>query len=190
MVILSTSEKGLQSSTSKLEWYCKEWDLEVNTNKTKVVTFNNDGKCIPLNILYNKNIIECKDSYKYLRMLWTCNGKFNMAKNDLGQRAGKAFLKLKSLLNNSSPSFNTCMHLFDHIIKPILLYGSDIWGKTFLKNGINDLLCLKRDPIEQCHVKYCRYSLGVSKHAQIIGIYGETWRYPLSIESIMNSIKY
>jgi hypothetical protein len=29
---------------------------------------------------------------------------------------------------NSRNSIRTSMHVFDHTIKPILLYGSDIWG--------------------------------------------------------------
>ena len=40
----------------------------------------------------------------------------------------KAFFKLKKDLLSLNPNIKTSMHVFDHTIKPILLYGSDIWG--------------------------------------------------------------
>ena len=49
---------------------------------------------------------------------------------------------------------------------------------------------LRQDEIENCHIKCCRYTLGVSKKAPNIGIYGETGRYPLAIEAVTNTVKY
>ena len=39
-----------------------------------------------------------------------------------------AFFKLKKDLLSLNPNIRTSMHVFDHTIKPNLLYGSDIWG--------------------------------------------------------------
>ena len=44
--------------------------------------------------------------------------------------------------------------------------------------------------MEKCHLKYLRFSLGVSKKAPKLAVYGETGRYPLLLEAILNSIKY
>ena len=40
LVIFSESPTGLQNSLNKLEKYCKNWGLAINTNKTKIVIFN------------------------------------------------------------------------------------------------------------------------------------------------------
>ncbi len=61
---------------------------------------------------------------------------------------------------------------------------------TLLKKGHIQLNQLAKDEVETCHIRFCRFALGVSKKAPNIGIYGETGRYPLAIESILNTIKY
>jgi hypothetical protein len=47
---------------------------------------------------------------------------------DLLQKSLKACFKLQKCLFSASPSVSTYLHLYDHTIKPILLYGSEIWG--------------------------------------------------------------
>jgi len=34
-----------------------------------------------------------------------------------------------------APGIKTMLHLFDHIVKPIILYGSEMWGDAVLKNN-------------------------------------------------------
>lgn len=114
----------------------------------------------------------------------------SQAKTDLSKRGQKAIFKMKTMFKNGSVSIETLMHLFDHIAKPILLYASDVWGSTLMKNGHLNLNTLCHDEIENCHLKFCRYALGVSRKAPTIGIYGETGRYPLAIEAIVNTVKY
>jgi hypothetical protein len=40
----------------------------------------------------------------------------------------KAVFKLQRALSSSNPSISTFLHLYDHTIKPILIYGSEITG--------------------------------------------------------------
>ena len=40
LVILSESEKGLQTALNLLNKYCTTWRLKINTDKTKVIFFN------------------------------------------------------------------------------------------------------------------------------------------------------
>lgn len=89
------------------------------------------------------------------------------------------------------------MHLFDHTVKPILLYASEIWG-TFNTN----LSKIKRNPdhklerayeklpAENLHLKMCRYLLGVNPKTPIDAIRGETGRLPLYNEIVINLLKY
>lgn len=129
--------------------------------------------------------------YKYLGILISANGNVSKVKTDLSTRGQKAIFKMKSMFKNTNISYNTSMHLFDHIIKPVMLYGADIWGHTYLKFGQIDFNNInKDDDIEASHIKYCRSVLSVSKKAPNIGIYGETGRFPLAIDAVVSSIKY
>ena len=49
-----------------------------------------------------------------------------MLKMNYIKKSLKAFFKLKKDLLSLNPNIRTSMHVFDYIIKPILLYGSDI----------------------------------------------------------------
>ena len=70
--------------------------------------------------------------------------------------------------------------------KPILLYGSDIWGTSFkTKNMFNF-----KNKIESVQLKCCRYILGVSWNCSSIGILGELGRLPMSYHVILNAVKY
>ena len=103
----------------------------------------------------------------------------------------KATFKLQSIFKQCSPQFDTYMHIYDHVVKPILLYGSDIWGiDQIMKNGTLNFNLILKDNIERNHINFCRHLLGVNKKAPNIGILGETGRYPISVEAICNSIKY
>ncbi len=44
VVLISKSEAGLKNSIKKLEEYCNQWKMLVNTDKTKVMIFNRVGK--------------------------------------------------------------------------------------------------------------------------------------------------
>ena len=97
--------------------------------------------------------------------------------------------KLMSYFKDGKPSVQTGFHLFDRVVKPVLLYGSDVFGINNLryKSIFNEMY---KDIFEKCHLKFCRYLLGVHKHAPIIGIYGETGRFPIYISEIKMFIKF
>ena len=59
------------------------------------------------------------------------------------------------------------LDLFDKLVTPILLYGSEIW--TYENNDI----------IEKLHLRYCKYILSVNKRTTSM-VYGELGRYPLN----------
>ena len=190
LVLLSTTETGLQNAVQKLSNYCKTWDLKINTSKTKVIVFNKGGKKLRSKIYLDGQLLECEDSYKYLGLVFASNGKLTPAKEDLSKRGHKAIFKMKTMFKNASVGYETSMHLFSHIVKPILLYASDVWGHTLIKKGHLNINALRQDEVENCHIKFCRYTLGISRKAPNIGIYGETGRYPLAIEAVINTVKY
>ena len=59
------------------------------------------------------------------------------------------------------------LHLFESMIVPILLYGSEVWG------------CENVDIINQFQLKFCKMLLGLKQSTSNIMIYGELGITPL-----------
>ena len=67
---------------------------------------------------------------------------------------------------------NITLYLFDSLIKPILLYGSDFWGCLKLP---------KNNPIENLQMAFCKELIGVQKQTSNLGVLIELGRIPLTI---------
>ena len=135
--------------------------------------------------------------YRYLGVLFSASGTFSRAKLDLYKRGLKAFFKLKSIFGDLSPNVNTSLHIFNHTVKPVLLYGCEVWGTCYpsaaavrkvedfkLEKGYNNLDC------EKLAVKYYTYILGVHKRTTNLAVYGDLGRTPLFIDIFCTVIKY
>ena len=59
--------------------------------------------------------------------------------------------------------------LFEKIVRPILLYGCEIWGYTNV------------EMIERVHLKFCKLLLGVKKSTPSFMIYGELGICPMYV---------
>jgi hypothetical protein len=67
------------------------------------------------------------------------SGSFTEAKKELYQKGLKAYFKFRKCFEHQKPKLKTLLHVvFDHTIKRILLYGSEIWG-TFSAEKLNKL---------------------------------------------------
>ena len=69
--------------------------------------------------------------------------------------------------------------LFDAQIKPILTYGSEIWG-----------LVQDQEEIERVHLSSIKRFLGLHPKAPRQVVYGESGRYPLYICTYIRCIKF
>ena len=139
--MVSKDESTLRKMLKTLEEYANKNKLEINTDKTKIMTFNKTGR-----LLRHINSIQLENvrSYKYLGFLLTPPGEITSGLNDLTDRALKAFMKLKSHLGTAfNQDIKTTIFLIDAMIKPILLYNSDFWGCLKLP---------KDNPIENLHI--------------------------------------
>ena len=87
------------------------------------------------------------------------------------------------------------MKIFDSVIKPILLYGSDVWGAYLYKsiyqhnsiqNALNDVAGL----IEKLHSKFCKQVLRVHKRTSNFAVRFELGRLPLFVNIVCRILKY
>jgi hypothetical protein len=190
LVITSKSKDDLQACLDKLESFCLDFDMSLNTSKTKVVLFNKTGAKCKDNFTFNKEKITCAQQYKYLGIMFKSNGSLSDNVSYLAQKGQKAMFKLIKTLNNQWPSFNTSMHLFNSMIKPILTYGADVWGIYILNGKKVNFSKLLKNNLEKCQQKFLRYSIGLNKRTPIISLYGETGVYPLAIEILCQSMMF
>ena len=130
LVIFSKSKNGLRDYLDSLSEYCKENDLSVNLNKTKVLIFNNCGRTMNKHVLYYRGSkLDNVSNYKYLGLQFSTYGTFTYAKQEIKKVALKALYKLrKEMGDHFRDDVQLTMKIFDTVISPIITYGSEVWG--------------------------------------------------------------
>ena len=160
----------LQYMINALENYCDKLGMHVNLTKTKIIVFRRGE------ILKKYEKLEVVSFYKYLGLMFTSKLKWTLSKKTIALQAEKAFNLL--YMHNSkcgSLSVNIMLDLFDKIVLPILLYGSQIWGTDW------------SDVIENVHISFCKRILRVhssTPNAAVLGI------YPLAVHYHTTCLKY
>ena len=194
LVLFATSNVGLQKQLDRLSDFCKQWELKINTKKTKVMCISKNkhrtSTCDNLHIA-GENLERVK-VYKYLGLEINDSGNLIKLSENLCSRSWKAIFKMNAALKGSD--INTKLHfsLFDKLIKPITCYGSEVWGC-----GINQITNLETFwkkaetlPAEKLHIKFTKFSLGVHSKASNVAVRGETGRYPFVITIIKSMLRY
>ena len=168
--------------------------MKININKTKVIIFIKSGRLITRNFNINNQSIECVKTYTYLGIMLTAPGKFQQAQKVLFNKAMKASYKLYKDVNSLNPNVNTVLHLFDHTICPILLYGCENWGTLSAYKINNNNLSLfetfKDWDFEKLNIKFCKNLLGVNKKSTNIAVLSELGRYPIYLKLITQVLSY
>ena len=195
LILFSLNEQGLQSKINKLHEYCRRWSLTINAKKTKVMKMSKSNKELPKTAIFIGDArLEWTESYKYLGLELNCSGDFMPTSENLCTRGWKAVFKIKSALKSLDINPELSINMFDTLVKPIVCYGSEIWG------AINTLYCSKSKqnlwekveklPVEVFQLKYCKGLLGVHKKSQNAAVMGELGRYPLFIQIMKTMLRY
>ena len=136
------------------------------------MVFNKSGKLLKnTNVYYGNTKIDIVQNFVYLGIKFSTSGNWNEALKDLKTRGLRAYFKMRKLLGNLfTQDIILSLKLFDSLVKPILLYCSDIWGADERLNDIS--------PIEQVHTKFLKQLLQVNTKATNIGVRAELGRIP------------
>ena len=76
----------------------------------------------------NDNTLETIQNYCNFGIEMSSSGSFNLAEKNMSEKASKVLFKLKDLLSNINLKPGVSLNFVDQLIKPIVLYGSEIWG--------------------------------------------------------------
>ena len=181
ILMLSETKDGLQNMLHILGEYSSKNFMDINYTKTKGIIFNKTGKIIKTAYKLKDAFIYSTNSYKYLGLMITPSGALIHGLADLKDRAMRAYYKLKQKLGHLfRRHINITIHLYNTLVRPILLYASDYWG------------CLKmptNNPIETAHMRFCKDLLGVQKQTTNLGVLLELGEIPLTVLARNNCIR-
>ena len=190
LVILSATKDGLQKCLDAAESFFTKWNLDINCDKTKCMTFDKRGKIEKHAFTIKNCTIKNVNSFKYLGLTVSSkNCSFAKTISDLGTKASRALFGLKTNLNLLKMPIKLLLKLFDTMIAPILLYGTEVWlasGKFTFNNW-------DKTDIERVQTSLLKQYLGVNRSTQNNMIRSEFGRLPLIINAhnrVWNFTKY
>ena len=167
-IVMADSPQQLQSALNALHEYCNRWQLTVNVSKTKIVIFSRGKVRKYQDFTFGEGKLEVVQDYIYLGSKFNYNGKFNKAISKQVTQAKRAMFDLLTKSRRLSLPLDIQVELFDRMVVPILLYGSEIWGFSNIEQ------------IEVMYRKFLKCLLKLPKSTPNCMIYGETGRLPLS----------
>ena len=119
------------------------------------------------------------NEYNYLGIVYNYNAKFNVAKQNLYQKGNRAMFALLKKNTKLYLPVDVAVKLFTHLVKPVILYSSEVWGVG------------KCDILEKIQLRFCKYILAVNKSTcSNIMVYGELGITPLDIDIKARMIAY
>ncbi|XP_043287106.1 uncharacterized protein [Venturia canescens] len=130
IVLMADDVIELQNKMTTLEHYCNENQLEVNTQKTKVMICQKAGRRKKIRpIRYQETEIEIVDKYTYLGVPFTKSGLYNTACKSFMSKAKIALGTIWGpMITAKVKNWNARIKLFEAVVKSTLLYASNIWG--------------------------------------------------------------
>ena len=169
-VLFSNSREDLQVTLNVFETYCDKWKLTVNITKTKVLVFSGGKTSTKLKFHYKGEELEVVNEYKYLGIFLSRTGSFLKAKRHIADQATNALFSLLRKIRTLDLPIDMQVDLFNKLIKPILLYGCEIWGFGNL------------DIIERVQLKFFKHILNLKRSTPSFMIYGELGVFPIYID--------
>ncbi|XP_059398726.1 uncharacterized protein LOC132130888 [Carassius carassius] len=124
--------------------------------------------------------------YNYLGLTISASGQFDLAIKHLTDKARRAYYTIRKSLFKFNPPIKLWLKIFDSIIKPILLYGCEIWGPKFKLNYTS----WDKRPTEMFHLEFCKNILGLHRNAPSLGCRAELGRFPLLAEIQKRTAKF
>ena len=192
IVLLSNSAGGLQKLLNSLLQFCQRWNLKVNVAETKVIIFTKSGKVHKgFSFTYDGQTVEIVSEYKYLGIIFKPSGSFTEAINYLCETASKASFCIRKAVAFEYLNVDLFLNLYEHCVKPILLYCSEVWCLDKVMYRSSDLEQKYHIlPIEKVQLKFCKILLGVHKSAVNNAVRAELGIFLLAIFCLKSCVNY
>ena len=180
IALFTTDPESLQKQLDAIYKYSLKWGLKINVNKTKICIFEKRKSNCNFNWTINEEPVDIVDEFCYLGIKFHCTGNLNKAVKTLNDQALKAYYHLLSVFSRLSIDIKTKLSLFDALVVPIILYGSEVWGVYSACTA----------EVDKLHYKFCKTLLGVRPQTSNAAVLGELGRFPLALVCKQRSLKY
>ena len=198
LVLLSTSEIGLQSNIDRVNAFCKLWGLSINISKSKIMVFSKSGRVPKDKFKYKLggDEIEYGNNYKYLGVNFANTGTFSVAEKNLGLKASRALFSIKQSIFDKDLKPSAILSIFESLVKPIALYGIEIWTaykpcyKSKTLDEMFEMSFKSNTEFDKMYTKFCKYVLGVHYKACNFAVFSELGQFPLLVSTITGCLNF
>ena len=134
--------------------------------------------CDKFKYVINNYELEYVTSYKYLGINMSNTGKFALAERK-SLKASRALFSVKQSIFNNNVKPSVIFRIFDSLVKPIALYGSEVWFgyKTFFFNKsikvMFEMSFKGNNEFDKIHTRFCKSVLGVNSRTSSFAVYSE-----------------
>ena len=180
LILMSTSEAGLQKQLDALANFCEQRQLTVNLSKTKIVVFESQQSQV-VDFVLNDAVVERVESYKYLGFTLHATKDMTFGTKLLVATAQKAVYAMQrrcAFLGIRDPEMQC--KLFDILVLPILSYAVEVWG---VKPKV-------AEAAELLHRNFLKRVLGIRKSTANEIVLAELGRFPLQIHFWQRILQY
>ena len=117
-----------------------------------------------------------------------------MAVTNICDRSKKVIFKLNKSFKGIDVNPRTSLNMFDKLVRPVMLYGCEIWGDTIIKGKsvCEEKMWRKilKSQIESVHMSFCKSCLGVDRKATNVAVMGELGRYPVFVQIVIQMVNF
>ena len=203
LVLLALDAASLQTLLNEVFNYCTLWGLTVNLEKTAVLVFNKSGRQLKASFgfKYGKSIIDSAKKYCYLGIMFSLSGSMKQAQNELRLKGLKAYFALTRSIDIRSLNTRSLFRLFDALVVPVFTYGCQVWfhesnfiklltTRSLFQDCRTSMTKISTDETEKIHLKFIKWSLGLSAKASNMVCWGDTDRTPIAIQVTKQVLGY
>ena len=137
--------------------------------------------------------MEHVNEYKYLGIYFRSSGIFTQGIKYLCNKALKAIFCIKKALISDCMNTGLYVTLYNHCVKPILLYGSEVWSIDFLINKPGLTQMENRYDLflpEKTQLKFLKNVMGVHKYSVNDAVRADFGIFPLAISGLQASANF
>ncbi len=134
-VLFGDTPIKLQAGLDALSDYCRDRNIVINHQKTKIMSFAKRKKITDFTWFVDGNELEVVTEFKYLGLTFGTNGKYSLALNVLATQGIRATYSLrKHILRFPNIPVEITLRFFDTMVVSVLSYGCQLWGFKEIKN--------------------------------------------------------
>jgi Reverse transcriptase (RNA-dependent DNA polymerase) len=181
LTLISTDRQSMQGLLSLLAEFCDTFSFEVNISKSEMLVLHaRQGPNMQHEVFhFGTHPLRVVEEARYLGVMFHQHGTSACCAEALvaaGHRAKGALIQRLAQWPALSPELK--LRLFDAIVRPILTYGSQVWGVDYLHLPAGpptsrSAPLVPDNPFEPVLIAYLRWVCGVGKSVPLWCLYQE-----------------